>query len=285
MTDLIALAGIAASLLKLVLRVNDESEAVELIGDAQEAASLLGRLKRRKSDIPKPIPHRIEERLQAKLDGMYDRCIGQGIDINSLEPVATEVAILLDELAQQKSLLVTAVRSPEDFPNLLKSHAVHRRSNVEERLEPYFDDLVFAVAEEYAQLAPWSPYYQQQSFNAVFEKLEGLIELGKTNIEITQHGVRDLKEGQSQIRRAIENLPLNHTTQTRVFFGKRPSLASNFVSREEADQLHSLTITKATPRTVLIGMCGSGKSQLAAYIAHACERDNWKLVAWLDASS
>ena len=46
MTDFIALAGIAASLLKLILRVNDESEAVELIGNAQEAASFLGRLKR-----------------------------------------------------------------------------------------------------------------------------------------------------------------------------------------------------------------------------------------------
>ena len=285
MTDLVALAGIAASLLKLVLRVNDESEAVELIGDAQEAASLLGRLKRRKSDIPKPIPHRIEERLQAKLDGMYDRCIGQGIDINSLEPVATEVTILLNEMAQQKSLLVTAVRHPEDFPDLLKSHAVHRRSNVEERLEPYFDDLVSAVAEEYAQLAPWSPYFQEQSFNAVFDKLDELIELGQTNIEVTRDGVRDLKAGQLQIMQAINTGQANHPTTTRTFIGNRPALASNFIHREELNKLQELVFKNSTPRTVLIGMRGSGKSQLASSLAEFCENNDWSLVAWLNASS
>ena len=285
MTDLVALAGIAASLLKLVLRVNDESEAVELIGDAQEAASLLGRLKRRKSDIPKPIPHRIEERLQAKLYGMYDRCIGQGIDINSLEPVATEVTILLNEMAQQKSLLVTAVRYPEDFPDLLKSHAVHRRSNVEERLEPYFDDLVSAVAEEYAQLAPWSPYFQEQSFNAVFDKLDELIELGQTNIEVTRDGVRDLKAGQLQIMQAINTGQTNHPTTTRTFIGNRPALASNFIHREELNKLQELVFKNSTPRTVLIGMRGSGKSQLASSLAESCENNDWSLVAWLNASS
>ena len=292
MTDVITLAGIAAALLKIVLRVNDEAEAADLIGHAQEAASCLSRLKRHEQEIPKPITNRIEKRLQEKLHGMYDRCIGQGIDVNSLEPVATEVAILLEEMAKQKSLLVTAARSPEEFPNILQSNAAHRRSKIEENLEPYFDDLVIAVAEEYAQLAPWSPYYQQQSFNTVFDKLEDLIELGetnielgKTNIEITQKGVHDLKEGQSQIRQAIEELPLKHPTQTRIFFGKRPSIASNFVLREEASQLYTLAITETTPRTVLIGMCGSGKSQLAAFIAHTCETEKWKLVAWVDASS
>ena len=136
MTDVITLASIAAALLKIVLRVNDEAEAADLIGHAQEAASFLSRLKRRESNIPKSITHRIEKQLQAKLEGMYDRCIGQGIDINSLEPVATEVAILLEEMAQQKSLLVTAARSPEEFPSILQSNAAHRRSKVEERLEP-----------------------------------------------------------------------------------------------------------------------------------------------------
>ena len=291
MTDVIALAGIAASLLKLVLRLNDESEAVELIGDAQEAASYLGRLKRRKSDIPKSIPHRIEERLQAKLHGMYDRCVGQGIDVNSLEHVATEVAILLEEMAQQKSLLVTAVRSPEDFPNLLKSHAAHRRSNVEERLEPYFDDLVIAVAKEYAQLAPWSPYFQEQSFNAVFDQIDKHIQItqqGMQNLKEEVHDVKEevhaVKEEQSQIRRAIEDLPLNHVTQTRIFLGNRPSLAAHFTKRTELEQLHKLTLDEACPRTVLVGMRGTGKSQLAANIAQWCETSEWKLVAWIDAT-
>lgn len=296
MTDFIALAGIAASLLKLVLSINDESEAVELIGHAQQAASFLGRLKRHEQDIPKPITNRIEKRLQAKLHGMYDRCVGQGIDVNSLEPVATEVAILLEEMAQQKSLLVTAARLPEEFPNILQSNAAHRRSNVEERLEPYFDDLVIAVAEEYAQLAPWSPYFQQQSFNAVFDKLDELIELGKTNIElgqtnieVTQRGLRnlkrDLKAWQSQIMQAINNGIASHPTTNRTFIGNRPALASNFIHREELNKLQELVFKNTTPRTVLIGMRGSGKSQLASSIAKSCQDNNWQLVAWVDATS
>ena len=76
MTDVITLASIAAALLKIVLRVNDEAEAADLIGHAQEAASFLSRLKRSESNIPKSITHRIEKQLQAKLEGMYDRCIG-----------------------------------------------------------------------------------------------------------------------------------------------------------------------------------------------------------------
>ena len=284
MTDVITLASIAAALLKIVLRVNDEAEAADLIGHAQEAASFLSRLKRSESNIPKSITHRIEKQLQAKLEGMYDRCIGQGIDISSLEPVATEVAILLEEMAQQKSLLVTAARSPEEFPRILQSNAVHRRSNVEERLEPYFDDLVIAVAEEYAQLAPWSPYYQQQSFNAVFDKLEDLIELGQTNIEATRDGVRDLKAGQLQLMQAINTGLANHPTTTRIFTGNRPALASNFIHREELNKLQELVFKNSTPRTVLIGLRGSGKSQLSANIAQRCETSKWQFVAWIDAT-
>lgn len=285
MTDVIALAGIAASLLKLLLRVNDESKAVELIGNAQEAASLLGRLKRRESNIPKSITDRIEKQLQEKLEGMHDRCIGQGIDINSLEPVATEVAILLEEMAEQKSLLVTAVRSPEDFPKTLMSYAARRRSNVEERLESYFDDLVIAVAKEYAQLAPWSPYYQEQSFNAVFDKLDELIELGKTNVKATQHMQSELEAWQSQIMQAINNGMASHATMNRTFIGNRPTLASNYIDREELNKLQELIFNNTTPRTVLIGMRGSGKSQLASSIAKSCQDNNWSLVAWVDATS
>lgn len=285
MTDVVTLAGIAAALFKIVLRINDEAEAVELIGHAQEATSLLSRLKRREQDIPKSITHSIEKRLQAKLHGMYDRCAGQGIDVNSLEPVATEVAILLKEMAQQKSLLVTAARSPEEFPNILQSNAAHRRSNVEERLEPYFDDLVIAVAEEYAQLAPWSPYYQQQSFNTVFDKLESLTELGETHIEITKLGVSDLKRGQSEILHALDKGLASHSKPTHTYFGKRPKVATNFIVREEYETLFKLTITKAVTQTVLVGMTGKGKTQLATALAMECENRKWSLVAWIDGSS
>lgn len=72
---------------------------------------------------------------------------------------------------------------------------------------------------------------------------------------------------------------------TRIRFGSRPVLAAGFVRRQGQDELFDAVFARAEPRTVLTGMRGSGKTQLAAAVAARCEEEGWPLVAWIHAAS
>ena len=72
-----------------------------------------------------------------------------------------------------------------------------------------------------------------------------------------------------------------------VVFGSRPDVVAgdSFVPRGEQEQLNALITDPTRRRTVLVGMRGCGKTQLAAALAEECEDKNWSLVAWVNAVS
>ena len=72
---------------------------------------------------------------------------------------------------------------------------------------------------------------------------------------------------------------------TRIRVGSRPMIAAGFVKRQGQDELFEAVFARAEPRTVLTGMRGSGKTQLAAAVAARCEEEGWPLVAWINAAS
>ena len=72
---------------------------------------------------------------------------------------------------------------------------------------------------------------------------------------------------------------------TSIRFGCRPTVAAGFVKRQGQDELFEAVFARAEPRTVLTGMRGSGKTQLAAAVAARCEEEGWPLVAWIHAAS
>ena len=72
---------------------------------------------------------------------------------------------------------------------------------------------------------------------------------------------------------------------TPIRFGSRPMIAAGFVKRQGQDELFDAIFARSEPRTVLTGMRGSGKTQLAAAVATRCEEEGWPLVAWIHAAS
>ena len=72
---------------------------------------------------------------------------------------------------------------------------------------------------------------------------------------------------------------------TRIRFGSHPMIVADFVKRQGQDDLFHAVVTRAEPRTVLMGMRGCGKTQLAAAVAARCEKEGWPLVAWIHAAS
>ena len=85
----------------------------------------------------------------------------------------------------------------------------------------------------------------------------------------------------------IRTMTTRHSSAspTRIRFGSHPTVATGFVKRQGQDELFEAVFARSEPHTVLTGMRGSGKTQLAAAVAARCEEEGWPLVAWINAAS
>ena len=229
----------------------------------------------------------LARRLAERVASAYRDCRERSVDSSYLAIAETEVQILIAEATDEDLVVLSAVRDPEGFEAFLRGRAAGRRGRIEEEAEPYFDALVRAVAAVYVEMAPWSRDFIVVALKSLLAQSGGIVAaLKKQDAEHQEMHLMLLRvlEVQSDISRALEQLSGGARTG-RVVYGARPDVAAGFVERGEQQRLRNLVIGGAQERTVLVGVAGCGKSQLASCLARECGAVEWGLVAWINASS
>ena len=292
MADPLSLAVLSASITGLLMRgaavaVDPSwSSAASLPGEALNAWRSLRRLQQGRGGQENPLEASIKDRLQKQVNDAGERYERTGATRSALAGAVTEMEVALKEFSGDDAAVLEAVRFPDNFETYLRRRTAGRRQNVEAAAEPFFDDLTRIVADEFIYRAPGSRGFDIAALKQLLAGQDQLLAGQEQLLEgqAETHGLlgamaTDIKEIHGAIPRGQSASP------TRIRFGSRPRVAAGFIKREGQDELFDAIFTRAEPRTVLTGMRGSGKTQLAAVVAARCEEECWPLVAWINAGS
>ena len=299
-------ANLSIAVVKTLVKMAGFGRVADMIEGGQECLNLLADIKNDalghpNAEMIRSLKGSVRSELNAIQDALEQDGLNKKQSKQALAQLSEAAHETIKNLAEDDDALIRAVQQPQCFAEQLRGHAAPLPDYSSDGMQAHYETLLDRIAEEFLTLAPWSPNFNRVALTSLLRCFPAL----KDQIARLEHAMQLLgdkvdaesdrsREADADTHRKLDDLkdmvgsfsPAERKP-LRVAFGSRPDVAADdlFVARCEQEQLNSLIADPTRRRTVLVGMRGCGKTQLASLVAQECEDANWSLVAWINASS
>ena len=295
------IANLSITIVKTLVKMAGLGRVADMIDGSQECLNLLADI--RNDALGNPNAEMIRSlngTVKSELDAIQDALQRADLSRKQIKDAVAQLSYAacqtIKNLAEDDDALIRAVAQPERFIEDLKSHAAPLPDGLSTDMQAHYETVLDQIADKFLTLAPWSPSFDRvaltsllRCFPALSERIDRLerhMDRRFDHIELGMRLDRDIHIENNQLLKGLSRQNASPIFD-HVVFGSRPDVVAgdSFVPRGEQEQLNALIADPTRRRTVLVGMRGCGKTQLAAALAEKCEDKNWSLVAWVNAVS